>query len=80
MNAKTFLIPVVAASALAAVLLSPAPSKGDVGPDDPAFAALINEVVAQQATIADNQTKIDAKLASIGENVRLARIFASRGK
>lgn len=41
--------------------------------------ALAKEVQAQQAAIAENQTKIDAKLATIAEALRLARIYASRG-
>ena len=40
--------------------------------------ALVKEVTAQQVAIADNQTKIDAKLVTIGEAIRLARIYASR--
>ncbi len=80
MNAKSFFVPALAVSALAAVLLAPMPSKGEVGTDDAAFTALLAEVVAQQAAIVDNQTKIDAKLATIAENVRVARIFVSRGK
>lgn len=40
--------------------------------------ALLKEVQAQQAAIADNQTKIDARLVTIAEAVRLARIYASR--
>ena len=79
MNAKTFFVPALGLSALAAILLAPMPSKGEVGADDPAFAALLTEVAAQQAVIADNQAKIDAKLATIGESVRVARIFVSRG-
>ena len=42
------------------------------------MAALTREIQAQQALIAENQTKIDAKLASVAEAVRLARIYASR--
>lgn len=41
-------------------------------------AALAKEVQTQQATIADNQTKIDAKMVTIAEALRLARIYASR--
>ena len=41
-------------------------------------AALAKEIQAQQAAIAENQTKIDAKLATIAEALRLARIYASR--
>ena len=40
--------------------------------------ALVKEVQTQQATIAENQTKIDAKLAAIAEALRLARIYSSR--
>ncbi|HYJ05133.1 MAG TPA: hypothetical protein VEX43_08365 [Chthoniobacterales bacterium] len=40
--------------------------------------ALAKEVQAQQAAIAENQTKIDAKLAAIAEALRLAKIYSSR--
>jgi hypothetical protein len=43
-------------------------------------AALTKEVQAQQTAIADNQTKIDAKLATITEALRQARIFSTRGR
>ena len=42
--------------------------------------ALIKEVQAQQAQIADNQNKIDAKMADLGETIRVARIFSKREK
>lgn len=41
---------------------------------------LVKEIQAQQTTINENQTKIEAKLATIAEAVRQARIFASRSK
>jgi hypothetical protein len=41
---------------------------------------LVKEVQAQQAQIADNQAKIDAKLSQIAETLRVARIFTSREK
>ena len=41
--------------------------------------AMIKEVQTQQLTIAENQTKIETKLAAVGEAVRLARIYSSRG-
>jgi hypothetical protein len=41
--------------------------------------AVAKEVQAQQAAIADNQAKIEAKLATIAESVRVARIWATRG-
>jgi hypothetical protein len=40
--------------------------------------ALVKELQAQQAMIADNQTKIDAKMATIAEALRLAKIYSSR--
>jgi hypothetical protein len=42
--------------------------------------ALIKEVQAQQAQIADNQAKIDSKLAEVAETVRVARIYSKREK
>ncbi len=43
-------------------------------------AALAKEVQAQQATIADNQAKIDAKMTAIAEALRQARIYSTRGR
>ena len=43
------------------------------------LAAITREIQAQQTTIADNQAKIDAKLVTIAEALRLAKIYASRG-
>ena len=80
MNAKSFFVPALGVSALLSVLLAPLPSKGEAGTEDAALAALLGDVATQQAAIIDNQTKIDAKIAIIAENVRLARIFVSRGK
>jgi ABC-type transporter MlaC component len=41
---------------------------------------LMKEVQGQQDAIAANQKKIDEKMASIGEAVRLAKIYAGRGR
>ena len=46
--------------------------------DEQKLLALVKEVQAQQMQIADNQAKIDAKLAEIAETIRVARIFTSR--
>lgn len=46
---------------------------------DQQIAAAIKEIQTQQAQIAENQTKIDAKLATVVEAVRVARIYSSRG-
>jgi hypothetical protein len=42
--------------------------------------ALIKEVQSQQAQIADNQAKIDSKLAEVAETIRVARIYSKREK
>ncbi len=57
----------------------PRPSSGQSG-DDPAVTILLRDFALQQAAIADNQTKIDAKIAEIAVDVGQARIFAARGK
>jgi hypothetical protein len=41
--------------------------------------AVAKEVQIQQAAIAENQTKIDAKMATIAEALRQAKIYSSRG-
>ena len=43
-------------------------------------AALAKEVQAQQVTIADNQKKIDEKLAAIAEALRQAKIYSTRAR
>jgi len=42
--------------------------------------ALAKEVQAQQAAIADNQKKIDEKLAAIAEALRQAKIYSTRAR
>ena len=41
--------------------------------------AVAKEVQVQQLAIAENQAKIDAKLATIAEYLRVARIYSARG-
>jgi len=41
--------------------------------------AVAKEVQIQQAAIAENHARIEAKLVTIAENIRTARIYASRG-
>ena len=49
-------------------------------PEDPKrVEALIKEIQVQQIVIAENQAKIDAKLVTLGEAIRVARIYSSRG-
>jgi ABC-type transporter MlaC component len=64
---------VVLASSIGAQ--APAP----VTSDQQHLDALLQQVQAQQRQIAENQANIDAKLASLAEAIRVARIYASRG-
>ena len=74
-----FLLPLIATCLLALATSSPAaeaPKENER--EQQQLLALVKEVQSQQATIAENQTKIDAKMAAIAEALRLARIYSSR--
>lgn len=58
--------------------LVPRSSLGQAGGDDPLLSAVVEEITKQQAAITENQTQIDAKLAIIAEDIRVARIFVGR--
>jgi hypothetical protein len=73
MKALRLLICLAAIAATQLIAADPA-----AAPDQQVVIA-IKEIQTQQAQIADNQAKIDAKLATVVEAVRQARIFASRG-
>lgn len=45
---------------------------------DQQIVAIVRELQAQQALIAENQTKIEAKIAALAEALRVARIYSSR--
>lgn len=87
MNPKSLLAALLAGAVVAGAILAPPTSNGQAaGPaaaaavaDDPALTTLLNDVVAQQATIAENQAQIDTKLAAVSETLRLARIYVGRG-
>jgi hypothetical protein len=71
---RSILLPVTLISMLASA--APAPDTKD----SQQLADLIKEVQKQQAEIAANQTKIDAKLADLAETIRVARLFSSRAR
>jgi predicted nucleic acid-binding Zn-ribbon protein len=48
--------------------------------DQQQLTALAKEVQAQQTSIAENQKKIDEKLASIAEALRQAKIYSTRAR
>lgn len=52
----------------------------DLERDQQQVTAVAKEVQAQQATIADNQKKIDEKLAAIAEMLRQAKIYSTRAR
>jgi len=69
----------ICAFGITALLPAAEPSK-DSDRDKQQLAALAKEVQAQQTAIVDNQKKIDEKTAAIGEVLRVARIYAGRGR
>ena len=75
MNPKFFPVALITAVVFVGALFAPVHSGGQTG-EEINMTQLLNEVTTQQAAIADNQAKIDAKLASVGENIRQARIYA----
>jgi hypothetical protein len=68
-----------ASAAIAGALLCPSPTSGQVGGDEQAIAQIVTEIAAQHTKIANNQQAIDQKIAAIEENLRVARIYVSRG-
>ena len=74
-----FLLWGLGAAVFIGALSSPTRSPGQAPGDEQAIAQLVTEIAAQQAKIVANQQVIDQKLAAIEENMRLARIFVSRG-
>ena len=70
------------AACLSLALLATAPAADDAKEKQQQtqkVLALVKEVQGQQKTIAENQGKIDEKLVTIAEALRLARIYSSRG-
>ena len=68
----------MAVFASVAVMITAGSGQTPASKDDEMLLALAADVQAQQARIADNQTKIDAKMAEVLEAIRVARIFAGR--
>jgi len=64
---------------LALLVVAPAADAPDVNQQVQQVLAVAKEVRGQQTAIAENMEKIDAKLATIAESLRQARIYSSRG-
>lgn len=76
---KRILLWGLGAAAIIGALSSPTSSPGQAPGDEQAIAQLVAEIAGQQEKIVANQQAIDLKVAAIEENMRLARIFVSRG-
>lgn len=61
------------------LLLTPAFAQTPDAKETDSLNALLKEVQTQQIKIAENQAKIDEKLATLAETIREAKIFSSRG-
>ena len=79
MKSNSFPVALLIAAVSVGVFLMPAPSGGQTG-EEIQTTQILNDIATQQATLADNQSKIDAKLVTVAENVRQARLLAGRGK
>lgn len=64
---------------LALLLAAPAAEPPGASQQQEQILAVAKEVQNQQVAIAENQAKIDAKLATIAEYLRVARIYSTRG-
>jgi hypothetical protein len=78
MKLKTCFTLLAACAFVAATLAPGGVSRAESDADAKAVGVIVQDVLAQQKTIADNQAKIDEKLAAIAEQLRVARIFESR--
>ncbi len=67
------------AAAFAGAALSQQPAIAQSGSEQQQIAQLVAEIAQQQAQIIANQKLIDDKVAAITEDLRLAKIFVSRG-
>ena len=61
------------------VLLMASHAAEPPGANQGQFLTTLKEVQNQQAANAENQVKINAKLVTIAESVRIARVYSSRG-
>jgi hypothetical protein len=63
---------------LALTLLGSTRAAEPAKPQEQQLLAAIKQIQEQQALIAENQAKIEAKLVTVVEAVRVARIYSSR--
>jgi len=63
---------------LALLVAAPGADAPSTNQQEQQVLAVAKEVQEQQAAIAENQAKIDAKLVTIAESLRVARIYSTR--
>ena len=69
---------IAAAAILAGASATHAQAPNPNAQQDQQIAAIVRELQTQQAAIAENQAKIEARLTSLAEAIRVARIYSSR--
>lgn len=79
MKTKSFFALIFGAIAIFIALSSPYHSQGEAATDAQPLDAIVAEIREQQVTMTENQNKIEEKLLAIQEDLRIARIFISRG-
>lgn len=79
MKPKPLSLLLIGMAALGGWLALPRETNAQADAEATAVATLLTELVAQQTVIAENQTRIDEKIAAIAEEIRVARIYAGRG-
>lgn len=78
MKPKPIALTLAGCAVLAAAVFFPLESSGQAGAEEAQAQQALAEITAQQTILAENQAKVDEKVAAIAEEVRLARIFAGR--
>lgn len=78
MKAKPLFVTALGIAALSLAFM-PNQSSGQADSEEATVAALLVELNAQQAAIAQNQDKIETQLSTIAEDIRIARIYVGRG-
>ena len=70
---------IIAITCLSLALLHSSTAAEPASPQEQQLLAAIKQIQEQQTLIAENQAKIEAKLTTVGEAVRIAKIYSSRG-
>jgi hypothetical protein len=77
---KRIILAGLGAALFACVLGMPRESSGQAAANEQQqLATLVAEIAQQQAKIVENQKQLDEKLAAVSENLRLTKIYVSRG-